>query len=162
MQWRQMTESDVPAVIRLAAVIHVDHPEDDAVLSERFTLMPRACFVLDGPAGPVGYTLAHPARFEEPPALNALMRGIPMGADCLHLHDIALLGIARGTGASARAVEHVVCTARENGFVRLSIVAVNGTEPFWQKHGFVPHTSPALEKKLASYDGPASYMIRPV
>ncbi|MCJ9429151.1 GNAT family N-acetyltransferase [Kordiimonas marina] len=158
--WRPMTADDVEAVIRLAAAIHQDHPEDDAVLTERFALMPEACLILEGSDGPIGYVLAHPCLFEKPPALNALMGTVPEGSDCLHLHDIALLPAARGTGAAGKAVEHVAKVGKAHGLAHVSIVSVNGTEPFWEKQGFRLHTSPALEQKLASYEGSSSYMLR--
>ena len=160
MHWRQMTPADMPDVIRIAALIHIDHPEDDDVVLERPIFFPAGCLVLDKEGLLYGYTLAHPTLFEAPPALNKLIGQAPDKTDVLHLHDLALLPEARGSGASQAAIEMIVNRARDAGFRRISIVAVNGTEPFWQKQGFEHHTSAKLTEKLASYDGGASYMIR--
>ncbi|WP_020399330.1 GNAT family N-acetyltransferase [Kordiimonas gwangyangensis] len=162
MRWRQMTEADMQQVIDLAAVIHLDHPEDDDVIIERRTFFPEACLVLEGDGGLHGYTLVHPVEFEKPPALNALIGKAPVQTDIVHIHDIALAPEARGTGASGKAIEIIVEKATDAGFKQISIVAVNGTEPFWEKQGFRHHTSEKLAKKLASYDGTASYMLRPL
>ncbi|WP_417463938.1 GNAT family N-acetyltransferase [Kordiimonas sp.] len=159
MFWRQMTADDMRAVIELAAEIHLDHPEDDDVIIERPTFFPEGCFVLQAEDAILGYTLVHPAEFEKPPALNALIGTAPQGTDTLHIHDIALSPKARGTGASGDALKLIKEKGKHAGYKRISIVAVNGTEPFWQKHGFEHHTSPKLEEKLASYDGTASYML---
>ncbi|WP_262689404.1 GNAT family N-acetyltransferase [Kordiimonas aestuarii] len=160
MQWRKMTDTDMPQVIALAAVIHVDHPEDDDVIIERRTFFPEGCLVLEGARGLFGYTLVHPAEFEMPPALNKLIGTAPEHTDTLHIHDIALAAEARGTGASQKALKDIEKQAKLAGYQRLSIVAVNGTEPFWQKQGFSHHSSEVLARQLASYDGTSSYMIR--
>jgi len=160
MQWRQMTEADMPAVIRLAEVIHLDHPEDDAVIIERRLFFPEGCLVLEYEGVLFGYSLVHPVEFEKPPALNALIGEAPEHTETLHIHDIALAAEARGTGESGKAIDIIVEKAKAAGFRQISIVAVNGTEPFWQKHGFHHHTSEKLAQKLASYDGTASYMLR--
>ena len=105
MQWRQMSEADMPEVIRLAEMIHVDHPEDDDVIIERRLFFPEGCLVLEDGGALYGYTLVHPAEFEKPPALNALIGTAPEGTGILHIHDIALSPRARGTGASAKAID---------------------------------------------------------
>ncbi|WP_417451203.1 GNAT family N-acetyltransferase [Kordiimonas sp.] len=160
MQWREMTEADMPQVIALAAIIHVDHPEDDDVITERRTFFPETCLVLESGSAIYGYTLVHPAGFEKPPALNRLVGSPPEATDTLHIHDIALAHQARGSGAAQKALNLIEKKAKSAGYKRLSIVAVNGTEPFWQKQDFRHHTSETLTKKLASYDGSSSYMIR--
>ena len=160
MKWRQMTAADMPQVIALAARIHIDHPEDDDVIIERRTFFPEGCLVLESGDAIYGYTLVHPAEFEMPPALNKLIGRAPRATDTLHIHDVALAPEARGTGAAQKALKIIEDTAKSNAYRQISIVAVNGTEPFWQKQGFKHHRSEKLDKKLASYDGTSSYMLR--
>ena len=59
-----------------------------------------------------GYALAHPFRFGALPALDALLHALPAGADCLYLHDIAILADARGGGAARALVDILVNVAR--------------------------------------------------
>ncbi|MFD0462089.1 hypothetical protein ACFQY9_09505 [Microvirga aerilata] len=46
MPWRPMTPQDLAQVQVLADAIHVDHPEDAAVIAERQHLYPQGCLVL--------------------------------------------------------------------------------------------------------------------
>lgn len=159
--WRAMTSADLPAVTALAAVIHVDHPEDDAVFAERLALFPAGCLVL-GDAGVVaGYVLAHPWRRLAPPALNTRLGALPADPDCLYLHDIALAPAARGRGAAAGALARLVALARESRLRCIALVAIAGTAPFWTRQGFVPVDEPSLAAKLAGYGAGARLMQRP-
>ena len=43
--------------------------------------------------------------------------------------------------------------ARAAGFANMSLVAVNGSLPFWHKHGFRPVAAPELADKLRELRG---------
>jgi N-acetylglutamate synthase-like GNAT family acetyltransferase len=96
------------------------------------------------------------------PALNALLGAIPTDADTFYVHDLALLNRARGTGAAAMIVGEILRHARSIGLASVSLVAVNGSLPFWHKHGFRPLDVPALREKLQSYEGAAQYLTKPL
>ena len=146
MHWRAMTTLDLPAVEAIAARVHPAFPEDVTVFAERQRLYP------DG-------TLL-PWRFGALPALNSLLGAIPADADTYYLHDLALLPAARGTGAAAMVVGDILRHARLGGFASASLVAVNGSLPFWYKHGFREVPAPDLAEKLASYEQAARLMAR--
>jgi hypothetical protein len=42
----------------------------------------------------------------------------------------------------------------------MSLVAVNGSLPFWYKHGFREVVRPELADKLNSYEHAARFMVR--
>ena len=44
------------------------------------------------------------------------------------------------------------------GLPEMALVAVHGSVPFWQRHGFTVVEAPALAEKLASYGEDARYM----
>ena len=50
--------------------------------------------------------------------------------------------------------------ARAMGLASVSLVAVNGSLPFWYKHGFRALKAPELEAKLGSYEAAARYMVK--
>ena len=160
IHWRALTTLDLPAVETIAAAVHPDFPEDMAVFVERQRLYPSGTRFLELGGSPAGYILSHPWRFKSLPALNALLGAIPEDADTYYIHDLALLNKARGTGAAAMIVGEILRHARSRGFPHVSLVAVNGSQPFWYKHGFRALAVPELADKLATYEPAARLMVR--
>lgn len=158
--WRAMTPADLRAVLAVAAEVHPDYPEDEAVFAERLRLSPEGCLCLAHGERLAGYVVSHRWTARTPPALNSLLGAIPPAANDWYLHDIALLPGARGTGAAGLAVEKLVALARDAGCARLALVAVNGSSSFWRRQGFRVVHDASLARKLASYDDAACYMER--
>ncbi|MCS6758480.1 MAG: GNAT family N-acetyltransferase, partial [Candidatus Devosia euplotis] len=54
---------------------------------------------------------------------------------------------------------------RAAGFANMSLVAVNGSLPFWHKYGFraigPKALEPELPAKLDSYESTARFMVKP-
>lgn len=160
-RWRAMEAADLAAVGQVAAHVHPDYPEDEAVFAERLSLCPEGCLVLARPVeGLGGYVVAHPWRLGQPPALNSLIGALPAAADTLYVHDIALLPACRGGGAAGRVLERLEKLARRQGLPSLSLVAVGGSPGFWLRRGFRERADEALREKLRSYDGAARYMVK--
>jgi len=157
--WRPLLPSDLPALSAIAAAVHPGFPEEDAVFAERQLLYPGGAMLLEKDGAPAGYVLSHPWRFGQLPALNALLGKIPHDADTYYLHDLALLPAARGGGAAGKAVALLRDKARRAGFAHMSLVAVNGSQPFWTRHGFAVEERPELAEKLASYEAAARLMV---
>jgi GNAT superfamily N-acetyltransferase len=135
--WRAMTPGDLAAVARIAERVHPNYPERPEVFAERLALFPAGCLLLVNARGePCGYAITHPGTLGAPPALDSLLGALPPAADCLYLHDIALLPAARGARAPAAALEMLRALARSLGLERLALVAVNGSAEYWRGHGF--------------------------
>lgn len=160
--WRPMAAGDLDAVKAMADRIHLDHPEDMAVFAERLALYPAGCHVAQAGGALVGYALSHPWRYGEPPPLNTPLGAIPAAATTFYLHDIALLAEGRGKGLAGRIVAQLASHAEEEGFGNLSLVAVNGSQLFWERCGFRPAMTDALRAKLATYGDDAVLMRREV
>lgn len=160
LQWREMTETDLSAVDAIAAVVHPDFPEDPDIFAERLQLFREGCHVLDDGAALAGYIFSHPWRLGEPPALNRKLGNLPTPASTYYIHDLALMPRARGAAHGTGITEQLAHLASSRQFTSLSLVAVNGSTPFWQRHGFVPLADAGLAAKLASYGDDAAYMIR--
>ncbi|MHB2165449.1 GNAT family N-acetyltransferase [Alsobacter sp. R-9] len=155
-----MTEQDLDGVFAVACAIHEAYPERREVFAERLALFPGGCWVLTGSAGPVGgYAVSHPWRAGEPVPLDALIAPLPAEAT-RYIHDIAVLPRLRGAGAAGTIVRRIVRDAYRANAPSASLVAVSGTVPFWQGHGFVVQDDPRLAEKLAGYGGDARYMVR--
>lgn len=156
-----MAPADLPAVMAIAAVVHPDYPEDEAVFAERLRLAPEGCHVLAGADGALqGYLVSHPWPAGGVAALNSLLGEIPQGVANWYLHDLALLPSVRGSGAAGEIVVEIARHAAETGYTSLALVAVNDSTGFWRRQGFREVHDPALDRKLASYDDAARYMRR--
>lgn len=155
-----MEEKDLAAVVKIADVVHVDYPEDEAVLSEKFKLYSKGCFLLEMDGEAIGYFISHPWMFKELPTLNKMLESIPADPTTFYIHDIALLPAARGTGASSAIMKIITEHANVGGFNNMSLTAVNDSIPFWQKQGFVVEDDPVLAAKLRTYDDDARFMFR--
>ncbi|BBK39765.1 N-acetyltransferase GCN5 [Allostella sp. ATCC 35155] len=156
-----MRTADLPAVDRIAGIVHPLFPERPEVPAERLRLFPAGCFVAASPVGPAGYAVAHPWAIGAPPALDVLLCSLPREADCLYLHDVALLPELRGSGLGAHLVRRLAALAERHLLDRLALTAVGGSAGYWRRHGFEPWgvLDAALARKLASYGGDAVYMV---
>ncbi len=116
-----------------------------------------------GQAGrPIGYIISHPWNYAAPPALNSQLGTLPTPPTTYYIHDIALLPEARGTGAANAIIAQLTKQAEKLHLPNLSLVAVNDSVAFWQRHGFVLTAIPALDAKLKSYDEAARFMVRAI
>lgn len=160
LAWRAMTTYDLAAVERIAAQVHPNFPEAPAVLAERQNLYRNGAYLLEIGERPAGYVLSHPWRLGTLPALDTLLTALPEGADTYYLHDLALLPVAQRVGAASFIVEALAKHAGAHGFASMSLVAVNGSEGFWTRHGFAAEDRPELKEKLKSYEDAARFMLR--
>ncbi len=159
-QWRLMQESDLAEVHAMSCVVHPDFPEDPAIFADRLKIFAPGSLVLQGDAQLLGYSFSHPWLRYSAPALNSLLHSITEHADTYYFHDVALLPQARAFGAARKLVELLVDTARGHGFDSLSLVAVNGSQPYWERQGFAVQDVPELREKLLSYSVDARFMVR--
>lgn len=155
-----MTAFDMPAVDAIAAQVHPGFFEASDVLAERQQLYRHGCYLLEIAEKAVGYVLSHPWRSGDLPALNAKLGAIPADADTYYIHDIALMPVTRRLGAASHILDALCKHAEAQGFATVHLVAVNGSQGFWEKHGFVVEDAPALADKLRGYEDAARYMVR--
>ena len=160
--WRKMTAADLPAVETIGSTVHPDLPEDPAVFAERLNLYPDGCWVVQIDGAIAGYAVSHPWRLGPPPKLNSLLNRLPHAPDSFYIHDLALVPLARGTGAGSRLVHRLVEQARREHLHRMSLVAVNGSSSFWQRHGFHAADDAVITQSLGSYGDTACWMVREI
>ncbi|WP_240699765.1 GNAT family N-acetyltransferase [Sphingomonas naasensis] len=131
-----MDASDLATVSAISDAVHGRFTEPVAVYAERLALWPEGCRVLERDGAVVGYLVSHPWYREAPPKLGAMLGAIPSDADAYYLHDIALLPVARGAGASKAALDFVKAQTRTLGLVDIALMAVGGADRFWAAQGF--------------------------
>jgi GNAT superfamily N-acetyltransferase len=155
-----MLDCDIDAVLAIAAEVHPDFPEGEAVFREKLALFPDGCrMLIDASGQSGGYLVAHPWHKMAPPPLDSLLGAVP-ASGTFYFHDLALLPASRGTGAGKAIVEAILADAARLGFDSASLVAVNGSAPFWQAQGFVILHDDEITAKLASYGEDARFMAR--
>jgi GNAT superfamily N-acetyltransferase len=158
--WRPTRASDLPAISAIAARIHPGLPERPDVFAEKMQLYPEGCRVLITNEAIVGYGLAHPWMQHRIPPLDGFLERLPDDADCLYVHDVAVLPDFRG-GTSRAYVAAIEELAHAAGIAMLALVSVYATRPLWERLGFRPVIADAeLRAKLASYGDGAIYMLR--
>jgi ribosomal protein S18 acetylase RimI-like enzyme len=158
--WRAMSAFDLADVERIAAQVHPGFFEAAAVLAEKQALYRNGAYMLEIGERPGGYVLSHPWRERSIPALNAMLGQIPADADTYYIHDLALLPLARRVGAASHIVEALEKHAKAQGFATMSLVAVNNSQGFWERHGFVVEEVPGLAEKLSGYEATAKFMVK--
>ena len=125
--WRPMMAADLAAVERIAEIVHPAYPESEEVPAERLALFPAGCLIAEGALGEVlGYAVSHPGRLGRPPALDSRLGELPSDADCLYLHDVALLPEARGLGLGELLVDLLRALGIRSGF---KVTGADGGQP---------------------------------
>lgn len=82
--------------------------------------------------------------------------------DTLYLHDMAVLPLHAGQGLARRLLQPLWAEALAQGLRHSALVSVQGTQPYWEHHGYAPQAlgDAAQQARLASYGGGAVYMAR--
>ena len=163
-EWRQMARGDLPRLMEIAAQVHVGYFEAETVFAERLALFPEGCRIAvrigEDEEEVIGYAVMHPASYGTPPPLNQLLRGFDAQSDCLHLHDIALLPQARGSGLGRALVVELRQVMDQAGLVRAALVAVHDSAAYWRAAGFTLANDDLSQgpDSLFSYGPGALYM----
>ncbi|KAK3386170.1 hypothetical protein B0H63DRAFT_474301 [Podospora didyma] len=165
MGWRQMTLDDLKSVMEIADKVHPNLPESEHVFAERVTTFPEGCLVLldnEKETLIVGYTISHPIRHRQPPALDGPMlkgRLDPLAVDQYYIHDLAILRDWRGFGFATEGLAVIAKVA--DRYPTTCLISVYGTEPFWRLFGFQQPPGgidAALSDKVKGYGEDAVFL----
>ncbi|WP_245572436.1 GNAT family N-acetyltransferase [Actinokineospora enzanensis] len=152
---RHPRDDDWAEIAALEAGAYGELAEGRAELESRAAMSPSTCFVLDSGDGIAAYVLTLPYPFHEFPDLLLLERETHPSAN-LHLHDLVVAPGFRGRGLGVYLADRVVQTAREQGYQRISLVALDGLAPFWAARGYHPLPDIVVD----GYGSGAMYMSR--
>lgn len=143
MNIRTIESRDWPALMAVQAACYTElEPESEAALKSKWQLAPATCLALaDAQDRLVGYCLAHPWNGEALPKLG--VKTAPADGERLYLHDLAIAPSARGKGRAKSLVAAVLMRAKRQGFKKVTLVSVQGSQRFWQGCGFAPITRQA-------------------
>ena len=154
--------ADLPAILHIQARCYTAIvPESAASMGAKVVAAPDSSFVACRGEHIVAYLLALPWRFDAPPCLDAAECQLPEQPDTLYLHDLAVAPEARGSGAANALVQAFLATLARLPLPRASLIAIQGSAPWWARHGFVRvPVDEALRTRLAGYGHDAQYMAR--
>jgi len=114
-----------------------DFLENINVLKSKWKASSKTCFVFKSNNNEIlGYILAHPWGSHKPPQLFEEMPEKSTG-DILYLHDLAVSRRARDMGVGNKLSQQIIKIGKSQGFKSIMLVAVQGAENYWFKHGFV-------------------------
>ena len=122
-------------------------------------LYPDGCCVLAAGNEIAGYGLAHPWMRQQIPPLDGFLDRLPDAADCLYVHDVAVLPDFRG-GTTRAYVAEIEELARSSGIATLALVSVYDTRPLWEHLGFRRRAGCGAARQTFSYGASATYMLR--
>ncbi|MBI2731813.1 MAG: GNAT family N-acetyltransferase [Aquabacterium sp.] len=161
---RAMQEDDLDAVIELQKVCYsAEFHEPKSSFASKLRAAPDSCWVAAGPDRLLAYLVCLPIEGDALPALHAPDWCKPHQPDWLYLHDLAIHPDARGTGLARAMLHQATTAAHSQGLSTMGLIAVQGSVPFWSRHGFAPATAPVAQlmaKKLDSFGEDAVFMLR--
>lgn len=159
---RLMEYEDLVAVYRVQSLAYVaamvEAPE---ILAQRLTSAPDCSWVAEEGGEVIAYLAAYPSVLGRISALGQEFQ-VAEFANALYLHDLAVSPHGMGRGVAQAMLEFAVCHAQQQGWSYVCLVSVQNTRGFWQRQGFSEQNNLNGEQagKLASYAGPAVYMVR--
>ncbi len=160
---RPLQVADIDAVCAIQAVCYqAVTPESPQSLAAKIAAAPASCFLALVAGKPAGYVIAVPWRAGTAVPLDAPTCVLPPAPDCLYIHDMAVDPAAGRAGIGSRLMAPVLAAAQVGGLTRQCLVAIQGADAFWRRHGFqaVSDVSADLAGKLAGYGPGALYMMR--
>jgi len=128
--------------------------EDRETFTRMIAVYPQGC--LGASVGGIfaGYVFFHPYHENTVKPLDFPL-DLDGTEDCMYIHDIAVHPRSRGMGLTRMLMERVDEETRSRGFDVQCLMAVQGSQDFWEKYGF------SIVRKIEGYgEGLAYYMKR--
>lgn len=169
MNLRPLHHWPIEAVMAVQASAYGPHLLESAhVLAAKMAAGRNLCLGLGAPPAAGGgealrgYAIALPWLSSRAPQWNhaAASASGPAAAsapDCVYLHDFAIAPAHRGQRLAALLLRQVLQNARAAGLRQAVLVAVQGADAWWLRHGFTPAAPP---QPLASFGAAAVWMTR--
>ena len=135
MEIRQLTEEDLPRVLLVQEDCYPPALlEDEETFGCKLLLFPEGCLGVFEDGELIAYVFSHPWSSGEVVPLHASLETLPDTADCVYIHDIAVLRSWRGQGIADLLLTRLFDIAHSYRIVKLGLVAVNRSEPYWERY----------------------------
>jgi predicted N-acetyltransferase YhbS len=168
---RPMIASDLNAIEVIQAEAYAGYFLESAdVIAQRFTLSPTTAWVAECEGDVCAYLVGYWSMVGKINPLNAHFSHVEH-ANCLYLHDLALLKVAQGFGVGRMLIQVATAHALQNAAEAIALLSVQNSKAFWQGFGFCEFFDLDVQQQenLATYlDGivdsndAAFYMVQPL
>jgi len=167
LQLKVIDTADVPAVLAVQAECYAPalHESAQAFQAKLRATRGLHCSFLAVQGGKtLGYVVSVPVDDDQLPGLDAPDWAPARAPRTLYLHDLAVSPAGRAQRLGHKLVEQVLRRARDMGLDQVALVAVQGSQDYWQRLGFAEAASlsEAMKTKLASFGPEARLMRRPL
>ena len=164
---RSMTANDLAAIEIIQAEVYSGYFLESAdVIRQRFNLSPTTAWVAEYDDHVCAYLVGYWSKVGKINPLNAPFSSVE-NADCLYLHDLALLRSAQGFGLAKKFIQVAIEHALSNSVLAVALLSVQNSKEFWRRFGFAEYINleAAQQDNLHTYlDGndSAFYMLKPL
>jgi GNAT superfamily N-acetyltransferase len=168
---RPMIASDLTAVEVIQAEAYAGYFLESAdIIAQRFNLSPTTAWVAEQKGDVCAYLVGYWSVVGKINPLNALFSHVE-NANCLYLHDLALLKTAQGFGIERKLIQAATDYALQEAANAIALLSVQNSKAFWQGFGFSEFFELDMQQQenLATYlecdvDGKDSafYMVKPL
>jgi GNAT superfamily N-acetyltransferase len=133
---RPMMEDDLCAVEVIQAEAYAGYFLESAdVIAKRFELSPTTAWVAERDGDVCAYLVSYWSNIGKINPLNAPFSPVE-NANCLYLHDLALLKAAQGFGVGRRLIQVATEHALKNAAEAIALLSVQNSKAFWRGFGF--------------------------
>jgi hypothetical protein len=161
IEWAPIAENEIRLAESMGNKVHLSYKEEYRIFYRKYELFSEGFYALKDAAGVLyGYAIFHPWIYGAPPYLNQYLEEIQQPCDSLHLHDIVIADELRGRGHMSEFIRIFLQAANILGKPRATLVAVGGTESFWNHYGFYDPRLQSARAALLSYSETSIYMAR--
>jgi GNAT superfamily N-acetyltransferase len=160
---RLMVPGDIEQVMAIQHACYASAFHEPAqAFTSKLRASPLSCWVLSISAQVRGYLVCLPIEGDQLPPLHAKQWSAPARANWLYLHDMAIAPDARGAGAARQLLDLAIDFARSHQLADIGLIAVQDSQPYWSKRGFVPALpgERVSSTKLATFGPHALFMQR--
>lgn len=158
-----MTQADLGLVLAIQQRSYPSaYHEPLAAFENKLRRSPGSAWLAVSGEDTLAYLVTLPVDEAHFPALHAASWSPAPQAKWLYLHDLAVDPAHRGSGAGQRLVEQAFEHARALGLEGLALVAVQSSQPYWERQGFQAREPghATLRETLLSFGDEACFMVR--
>ena len=160
MHVRPLTAADLPGLLAVQRACYGPGYVESAEVFARRLRNPAQCSQVAESAGAVvAYLAAYPSLWGKVTPLHGDFEAVAQ-ADTLYLHDMAVHPAHTGQGLAPALLAPLLHSARAQGLRHSALVAVQGAQNYWARHGYTPQAlqDTAQRQRLAGYGADAVYM----
>ncbi len=134
---RPLLTSDLPDIVRVDRESYVpDFRESETAFLSKMALFRAGSLGCFEGSELCAYVFALPVRGDAVIGVAQVLDALPDGPDTMYVHDMVVAPAHRGRGLASLLLARIADVAGQLGLERFALVAVQGSETFWQRFGF--------------------------